>query len=212
MKIILDLCGGTGAWSRPYKESGNFDVFVVTLPRYDVFDTIINDSSITFFDRIDKKNIVVPKKDIYGIFAAPTCTMFSLARTRAKTPRDFEEGMKLVKQCLNIIWAVRAFQENTLHFWALENPRGFLRQFLGKPPLSFTADEYGANVKKPTDIWGYFNIPKKQQKNQNATNLDKNLSQIPSDYIIPDDMNREAVKRAITNKEFATAFYKVNCK
>ena len=22
-KIILDLCGGTGAWSRPYKEAGS---------------------------------------------------------------------------------------------------------------------------------------------------------------------------------------------
>lgn len=30
-KIILDLCGGTGAWSRPYKEAG-YDVRLITLP------------------------------------------------------------------------------------------------------------------------------------------------------------------------------------
>ena len=30
-KIILDLCGGTGAWSAPYKEAG-YDVRLVTLP------------------------------------------------------------------------------------------------------------------------------------------------------------------------------------
>lgn len=30
-KIILDLCGGTGSWSRPYKEAG-YDVRLITLP------------------------------------------------------------------------------------------------------------------------------------------------------------------------------------
>jgi len=34
-KIILDLCGGTGSRSLPYKENG-FDVWVITLPEYDV--------------------------------------------------------------------------------------------------------------------------------------------------------------------------------
>jgi ubiquinone/menaquinone biosynthesis C-methylase UbiE len=29
-KIILDLCGGTGSWSRPYKEAG-YDVRNITL-------------------------------------------------------------------------------------------------------------------------------------------------------------------------------------
>ena len=37
-KIILDLCGGTGSWSKPYKEAG-YDVRVITLPEYDLFDT-----------------------------------------------------------------------------------------------------------------------------------------------------------------------------
>ena len=36
-KIILDLCGGTGAWSAPYKDAG-YDVRVITLPEYDVRD------------------------------------------------------------------------------------------------------------------------------------------------------------------------------
>ena len=34
-KIILDLCGGTGSWSKPYKEAG-YDVKLITLPEYDV--------------------------------------------------------------------------------------------------------------------------------------------------------------------------------
>lgn len=36
-KIILDLCGGSGSWSRPYKEAG-YDVRLITLPDYDVLD------------------------------------------------------------------------------------------------------------------------------------------------------------------------------
>lgn len=34
-KVILDLCGGTGAWSKPYKEAG-YDVRVITLPKHDI--------------------------------------------------------------------------------------------------------------------------------------------------------------------------------
>ena len=37
-KIILDLCGGTGSWSKPYRAAG-YDVRVITLPRYNLFDT-----------------------------------------------------------------------------------------------------------------------------------------------------------------------------
>ena len=35
IKIIIDLCGGTGASSKPYKEAG-YDVRVITLPECDV--------------------------------------------------------------------------------------------------------------------------------------------------------------------------------
>ena len=67
-KIILDLCGGTGGWSKPYSENG-YDVRIVTLPENDVRD-------------------YVAPKNVYGILAAPPCTMFSLARTRAKRERS----------------------------------------------------------------------------------------------------------------------------
>ena len=210
-KIILDLCGGTGAWSRPYAEDCRFDVRIITLPRYNVFDTIIEDNAITFFDLVDGKKMTIEKSDIYGILAAPTCTMFSIARTTAKTPRDFEHGMKLVECCLRIIWAVRAYKGSNLRFWALENPRAYLRQFLGIPPLSFTSDEYGGDVKKPTDIWGYFKIPMKKYKNEGKP-LDTKLPTIPPGYILPPDLSRTAVRRAITNSAFADAFYRANSK
>lgn len=208
-KIILDLCGGTGAWSRPYAEDERFDVRIITLPRYNVFDTIINDNTITFFDRIDNREMTIEKSDIYGILAAPTCTMFSLARTTAKTPRDFEQGLKLVESCLHIIWTVRAYKGSKLRFWALENPRAYLRQFLGIPALTFTADEFGGDVKKPTDVWGYFNIPKKCKTNDGVPLYHK-LPTIPKNYILPSDLSRIAARRSITNAAFARAFYNAN--
>lgn len=49
-------------------------------------------------------------------------------------------------------------------FWALENPRGYLRQFLGMPPFTFQPWEFGDPWTKATDIWGNYNIPKKLYK------------------------------------------------
>jgi len=46
-KIILDLCGGTGAWSAPYKEAG-YDVRVITLPEYDLREVKIESDGIFF--------------------------------------------------------------------------------------------------------------------------------------------------------------------
>ena len=70
-KIILSLCSGTGAWEKPYIENG-YHVISITLPEQDVRNYI-------------------PPKNVYGILAAPPCTMFSLARTRAKTPAILEK-------------------------------------------------------------------------------------------------------------------------
>jgi len=38
-KIILDLCGGTGAWSEPYADAG-YDVRVITLPYLPLFEAV----------------------------------------------------------------------------------------------------------------------------------------------------------------------------
>ena len=189
-KIILDLCGGTGAWSKPYKEAG-YDVRNITLPEYDV------------------RTYELPKEPIYGILAAPPCTMFSLARTRAKKPRDFKEGMDLVYACLNLIWQARF--KSKLAFWALENPMGYLRQFLGKPPLTFNPCDYGDPYTKKTDLWGYYNEPKKNPvklSEENKYRCSQNTRRLPSISEITG--SKQADRRAITPRGFAEAFYKAN--
>jgi len=169
-KIILDLCGGTGSWSRPYKEMG-YDVRNITAPDFDVCFTQITEKSIIFHGgkfNPGRNPMIIAKKKVYGILSAPPCTMFSLARTKAKELRDLAEGFEIVRACLNIIWKCMEIKQETerktlpLKFWALENPNGMLKYFLGKPAFEFNPYEFGDGYKKRTMLWGWFNEPKKK--------------------------------------------------
>ena len=220
-KIILDLCGGTGSWSRPYKEAG-YEVINVTLPEHDVLRWTADKSIYP----------AVMGGYVYGILAAPPCTMFSDARTNAKEPRDLRGGMRIVGACLRIIeecmYRTISDQQkkSPLKFWALENPwYGRLKWFLGHPPFVFSPWEFGDAYKKKTAIWGYFNPPVKtvtdidsvmtqQQQQLHKTNSQK----LPKfDYMKSKDIHPEAfgkydrqARRAITPAGFAQAFYKAN--
>ncbi len=136
-KIVLDLCGGTGAWSKPYKEAG-YDVRLITLPDYDV-------------------RTYQPPENVHGILAAPPCTYFCTMRMcRGKPTREqLGEGLEIVEACMRIIWKCRP------EWWALENPRGYLHDWLGEPRLKFQPWEYGDAWTKGTWIWGRFCRPAK---------------------------------------------------
>ena len=206
-KIILDLCGGTGAWSKPYKEAGYW-VINITLPDYDILKTEIRPQ---YRDMIfkGKNGLIVDFDNIYGILASPVCTMFSLARTRAKTPRDLRRGMKLVIACLNIIWECR--YDHKLAFWCLENPMGYLRQFLGKPVFTFDPCDFGDPYTKKTDLWGYFNIPKKNRVEPEFVDFEsgKRMSKMHYETSYKSEERRK-ILRSITPPGFAKAFFESN--
>ncbi len=177
--------------------STDYIVINVTLPYYDLLKTVIFANYIIFKGG-NKENLMVLIKDVYGILAAPVCTQFSFAKTRAKTPRNLRDGMELVIGCLNIIWECR--YEHKLAFWAMENPMGYLRQFLGKPVFTFNPCDFGDPYTKKTDLWGYFNIPKKNSIKSNKSL--PSISEITS--------SKQAGKRAITPAGFAKAFFEAN--
>jgi len=181
-KIILDLCGGTGAWSKPYVDAG-YDVRLITLPDHDV-------------------RTYEPPQGVYGILAAPPCTEFSLAK--GNQPRDFEGALKIVDACQRIIR--NAVLDDHIAFWCLENPRGFLRQFIGKPPLTIWYWQFGDTLGKPTDLWGYFNEPKPHYKD--PPYLLQQWDKIKSLKAVQ-NMSRGEV-RAITPPGFAQAFFEAN--
>jgi len=192
-KIILDLFGGTGAWSKPYREHG-YDVRIITLPKHDV----------RTFD---------PPANVYGILAAVPCDEFSLAK--GSLNRDLAGGLALLAAAQKIIWQCQ--QNKKLAFWCIENPCGLMRQFLGKPGHTFQPWEYGDFHTKKTDLWGYFKTPKKtvserplltprQRHGSHARHL--------ADPICPHEykhlkLSRKDI-RAITPAGFAEAFFKSN--
>jgi len=207
-KIILSLCGGTGAWEEPYRKHPQiYDVRNITLPDYDV-------------------RIYTPSENVYGILVAPPCTMFSLARTKANKPRDLKEGFEVVRACLNIIWSCMEIQQDTrkktlpLKFWALENPNGMLKYFLGKPAFEFNPYEFGDGYKKKTYLWGWFNEPKKTggkitcekaYKSLNPKTM-KKFDRLASREIAPEMFGKltRQERRSITPKGFARAFFEAN--
>lgn len=202
MKIILDLCGGSGSWSRPYVEGGGYDVRVITLPKHDV---------LTY----------EPPERVYGILAAPPCTEFSVLNCiAAARKRNEAAGMEIVNACLKIIEMCEPV------FWALENPRGHLRKYLGNPQFSFQPWYFGDPWTKATDIWGRFNKPEREYRQwEDVPKLDlytrpgrnkpnfaflhksawKNIPQLSFH-----EPKTDAEFRAITPPGFARAFFKAN--
>lgn len=133
-KIILDLCGGTGAWSQPYAEKG-YDVRVLTLP-------------------LDIRVMLFPGP-VHGILAAPPCTMFSRAATRVwpRSEAQMREALSIVDACLRLVVCCKP------KWWVLENPIGTLKKYLGEPIYKFDPYEFGDPYTKRTWLWGDFAPP-----------------------------------------------------
>lgn len=180
-RIILDLCGGTGAWSKPYKDAG-YDVRVITLPGTDV-------------------RTYEPPEGVYGILAAPPCTHFSLSgaqywKTKDADGRTFED-VSILTACLMIIAKAKP------KFWAIENPVGRMKKLLGEPNHKFDPCDYGDAYTKKTLLWGEFNIPIKNRVEPiRATKQGSWLQKLGG--------NSDKKLRSITPAGFAKAFKNSN--
>lgn len=206
--IILDLCGGSGSWSKPYQDAG-YDVRIITLPEHDV------------------RTFHWDGPQVYGILAAPPCESFSNARrghpvyNQSMCRRD---GLEIVRACMRII------QECKPEWWALENPAtGDLVKYLGAPTMTFQPYEFGDGWAKKTALWGVFNKPLKKYSSSNRPDA------VPGLYVRPTRgypslafQHRSAAKlipqfapfldyiktdydlRSITPPAFAQAFFDAN--
>lgn len=200
MKIILDLCGGSGSWSEPYRQAG-YDVRLITLPTHDVRD-------------------YQPPENVHGILAAPPCTQFSKALD-PKIQRNLPQGLEIVEACLSII------DESRPAWWALENPYAILRTYLGEPKYKFHPWWFGDPWTKNTALWGNFqtpertffswdNVPKIPQlytrpgrKKVNMIWLHKSAkSHIPEFEKF--DAPTDADFRSLTPQKFARKFFEAN--
>lgn len=182
-KLILDLCGGTGAWSKPYLDAG-YEVRVITLPDRDVRD-------------FKHTSLPYSNPQVHGILAAPPCTVFAASGARwERTPKQIHEALSIVDACLRIIYACNPV------WWALENPVGSLRKYIGPPAMAFDPCDYGDPYTKRTLLWGKFNPPVQQPVT-------------PTSYgrihWAPGIKRADrATWRSITPPGFATAFFQAN--
>ena len=184
-KIILDLCGGTGAWSKPYADSGH-DVRIITLPEYDLTD----EETVRFLCELE---------GVYGILFATDCTCWANSGARwfwQRVTAEIWEGMKLFVKGYRIIMA----HQWQAKFWVIENSVGKMRDFLGDPQLIFDPCDYGDPYTKKTLLWGKFNAP---VKNPVAPDEGSKIHRYP-----PSDKRKEL--RSITPPGFAKAFFEAN--
>jgi hypothetical protein len=138
-KIILDLCGGTGSWSKPYKDAG-YDVRLVTLPENDV-------------------RKYTPPENVYGVLAAPPCTHFAGSGAQYWKAKDQDgrtlSDLEVATACLMIVARTQP------KFWAIENPVGRMKRWMGLPDMYFNPCDYGEPYTKKTCLWGKFKAPTK---------------------------------------------------
>lgn len=181
--IILDLCGGTGSWSLPYREAG-YDVRIVTLPEQDV------------------RLMALPSEPIHGILAAPPCTYFCRMRMCRGRPTDeqFRDGFSVLDACLRIVVACRP------KWWVLENPEGYLRQWLGDPVLKFDPCDFGDPWTKRTWLWGQFVTPATNRVEPVVPWIDSRTGHPKARRGVA----RTAEERAQTPPGFAQAFFEAN--
>jgi len=186
-KVIYDLCGGTGAWSKPYADAG-YTVIIVTSPDCDV------------------RNYKLPYR-AYGIIAAPPCNCFSRVAARWWSRQDAEGktagAVEVFRACYRL--CLEAQQVSPL-----ENPPGRQLDLMPEIPLpSWQYQPYyiGDNWVKQTYLWGRFNMPFPTEicKPQETIRM-------PSGHTVGriSRLSGNSPQRGITPPGFAQAFYKAN--
>lgn len=138
---VLSLCDFSGAWSQPYVDAG-----------YDVIRIDLQHGGDVRLLRVD----ALPP--VRGVLAAPPCTEFAASGARwwaEKGEQPLLEGLSIVDACLRIVYATRPA------WWALENPVGRLRRFLGPSRYTFDPCDHGDPWTKRTHLWGDFATPEK---------------------------------------------------
>lgn len=211
---VYDLFSGLGGFSQAFVDRGHN----VTRFEYDrkfakVPHTIIKD--VWDLTANDLRNADI-------ILASPPCTHFSVAAVSRHWPKGEPteatlQQIALVKHTLEIIEVANP------KYWILENPRGMLRNVIGKPAITTywaawysmkdpTVKEYGVWPKKPTDLWGRlppidWKLPMIWQKAPRGSKLwvqginAANFARNPFSYIMP----RSPALRAIIPYDFSLA-------
>ncbi len=186
-RVILDLCGGTGSWSKFYREAG-YDVRIIDPQEW---------ATGAFDPNGDVRLFKVPACKVWGILAAPPCTVFALSGNRwPRSADDYAANLAVVDACIRIAFACKP------QWWALENPVGTLVNWLGKPKMYFNPCDYGDPYTKRTCLWGDFTEPKRAPVEPTEG------SKLWAKY--GGKSARTKLMRSMTPEGFARAFFEAN--
>ena len=183
-KLILDLCGGTGSWSKPYREAG-YDVKVITLPTWDLREAKAVDYCVSLKP--------------HGILCATPCEVWGRMGQCRWKERSADD---IYQHALILVHNLRIIYETAPVWWAIENPPGKMEKFLGKPHWTFDPYHYGMPYHKKTHLWGRFTMPDCDFKDGHEA---------IKNYIgrkVGGGGNQEI--RSITPAPFAKAFFEAN--
>lgn len=143
MPRALFLCSGTGSVGEPFREAG----WEVTDVDWDGRYGAEIQTDITTWDY----RAAYEPGHFDVVWASPDCRMYSMARTTAKTPRDFESSDNLVQACRDIIAYLQP------RCWFIENPdSGYLKTrpcVEGLPYVRVDYCMYGCPYRKRTRLW-----------------------------------------------------------
>ena len=146
-RVCLDLFAGLGGFSAAFQDADGWEV--VTVDVEERFDPDIQ------ADVYDLEPGDLPDADV--VLAGHPCTVFTKAAAwndhwdEDGNPQT-EQARKHVAMVFHTVGLIRALAPR---YWFLENPEGHLRRFLGRPTGSVTYCQYGADYRKPTDLWGH---------------------------------------------------------
>ena len=185
--VILDVGGGTGAWSEPYRKA-----------LYDV--RIIDPLTWPFLSARDACALPDARGRVQGILLAPPCTEFAGSGARwwaTKPPELLEQAVQVVRDMLALVEVFEPL------WWALENPVGRIAKCipeLGKHRYTWHPHHYGDPEVKLTCMWGDHVEPTRTPVEGPYTARVHRMAPGPD----------RAALRSITPSGFAKAFFEAN--
>lgn len=132
---VLDLCTEFGSETAAFRDRGHDVVMLGIEGNVDIKCDVRQ-----YYPYINDKYHV--------IFFHPTCNDFSIANYRLGACKDRHPDLSIVWAGLRIIHTLQP------KYWIMENPRGCLRHFIGKPQYTINYGDFGHYSQKPTDLWG----------------------------------------------------------
>jgi len=183
-KLCIDLCAGLGGFSQAFVNDENWEVVKIDInPKFK--PTIVADVRYLPLRKDLRPELIV---------ASPPCERFSVACTEFPK-KGIRQALEVVGACLEAIVDLKP------KYWLLENPRGRLRWFIGKPPQTVHLCNYGTRWRKPTDLWGNVKLPMvKFERKPEVDNLSKLVRDSSKRAFLPYGFS-EAVKNAVEGGE-----------